>query len=328
MIFSLKPWLVCCFLSLSAGSITLSSSKYPSLLYPMWYNAFLTYGDTVYVLVKGSRPSQEPLQILEWKQDRVISIFQSTPRENLYKAYSLALSEDGERIYLGAYFGGATYYFDLAGKFGLAARDTALSGALFTYRGGLIRAAKDTEVPLKVLLGNTLPSLEHINKQLHKVPSHPVDGQINFNRTVLSREGRWLVLGYCLQDKVFVFDLEDGSLQKTINIRAPFPGYHRPPDTFPVRLGPDFNHRVLTWGSSFHTLHSLRLHKGNVYGLFREGYESLGVWVELGGSFRWDNDKQPAILMDITPQGYILGTTTGQDSDEVTWTLRRSSTLP
>ena len=330
MLFGLKCWLICSLLALPlcAGSITLSSSKYPRLLYPMWYNDFLYCDDTIYILVSGSRPSQEPLQILEWKQDRVLSIFQSTPREDLYKTYSLAISGDCERIYMGAFFGGSTYSFDLSGKFELAGGDEALSEALFVYKGGLVRGAKDTKVPLKVLRGNTLPVLDPINKRLNEITPHPVEARFNFNRVVLAREGQLLAVGAGLQHQVFLFDLENGNLLEILNIRVPFRGYRAPPDTFSLKRGPDYHHRTVSWFISFHSLLSLRVYQGKVFGRFRMDDESHGVWVELGGSYRWDNDKQPTILMDITPGGCILGTTTGQDSDEVTWTLWRSKTLP
>ena len=327
----MRCWLWYCLLArpLCAGTITLSSSKYPALLYPMWYHEFLTCGDTTYISIEGSRPSQEPFQILEWKQDRVVSIFQSSPRENIYKAYSQVMSEDCEQFFLGAYFGGGTYSFDLSGKFQMVASDGSLSEALFVYKGGLVRAGKNnTGAPLKVLSGTALPGLERINQRLRKVPPHPVDGRFNFNKTVLAHDGTLLALAYCIQPEVFLFNLESGELVKIIRISGLFPGYLPPSDTFPVKNGPDLNHRTITWFSSFHILLSLRAYENKIYAFFRKGYESQGVWAELGGSYIWDNDKQATILMDITPEGCILGTTTGQSSDEVLWTLRRSNTLP
>ena len=313
-----------------AGTITLSSERHSALLYPMWCQGFYSCGQATYFVINGSRPSQEPLQLLEWKVDQVLSIFQSTPREDLYDAYSLAMTPDCHQLFMGSYNGGLTYRFDLSGDFKRLSIDGALSEQLFFYQNRLVRSSRKGKPILKPLNGEPLTGLSAISQVLAQDKRHPVEDHNNFNRTVLTVSGDRMAICYSMYDRIRVFNLKTGALEQTIPIGRPFPSYQPPPPDYPVKRGQDYRHRVMTWNSSFHSLQSLRFRAGQVFGLFRKGFDTQGVWVafDQANSFYWDNDKEQTKLLDIQEKRYFLATVNGLEEEEVLWTLWDSLTLP
>ena len=324
------PWL--CSSMLLGGTITLTSNNHSTLLYPLWWQSFFSCGDNLYIVINGSRISQEPLHLLEWHGDRALSIFQTTPREDLYKAYSLAMSTDCNQLFMGSYQAGATYRFDLSGHFKLVAKDEALSEELFYYQDRLIRSAKDSGQMLRVLSGDPLPALAKINKVLGKDKEHPVDARNNFNKTVLAVYKDTLVICYALDNRVRLFDLKTGELRQVYSIGKPFRGYRTPPSDFVAR-GPGYRQRVIAWKTSFHNLLVLRMAQDQVYGFFIKDSDGLGVWAALGGPENkkplvWDNNQEDTVLLDILDQRFVLGKVKGLDEDEVVWRLWDSPSLP
>lgn len=318
------------FVGKETQSISLSSNEHSVLFYESWHFNTVHFDDGVYFIIKGDRKINEGLTIYRWTKTGFEKLFITTPREGIFDARATVCSQDGSELYMSDYLAGIIFKYEPNGQFKRYAAKLHTE-TLFTYNDVVVRGNKFPLHNLETATGK-LDILDKINRQLPDDASHSCEGKANFNEMVLLRHEDQLYLTYKLYDKVLEFDLKSGALKKTFSMKNLFRGYAAPVEDYFEGVDDPRKNRELVgnWLAGFHSLVKMAWRDGALYGFFRKGSDSQGVWVNLTSpsDFVWNNDEQETKLLSMGPKQVITGHKEEKEDGEITWFLYLNSSLP
>jgi hypothetical protein len=326
----------------------LSSENHSSLFYPMWFFKSVHDQDGVWFAVDGDRKTGEGVAVYRLDETGLNLIQTSEPRSNLFYSKGLSVSQEEGRLFLLGNLG--LNLFEANSDEILNRMPLSNSDVLLSYGSVLIRGVKFPKHELEVIYpaqidfgaggeenaGERDEKLEkaiaRINRQLSS-KKHPSEGYFSVNEMIASIEGSRLAVSTCLGREIQVFDLNTGERLEQWPIEHPFRDWIEPPDTRPVLAKGqiDFNRKYHEWIDDFDRCIQLSWCGGEIYGLFRRGYDGSGVWAKLSNrearQFTWNNNGNDVHLLAMGADQFVLGQPRENSRGEVVWKLWRSREL-
>lgn len=314
------------FLQLGPGhTAVFSSTEYPAVFLPLWSEWHFQNGRWV-AAVFGDSDDDLGITLYCWDKGKPIErLASTTAREGVYLVRNATLSPSGRQFVFQGYGNPAAFEYDLDQREKGFRRRFIISKSddlLFWDDHTIIAAAKFPSIAFQVDGSDSLPAL--LDSLMDQIPDgidHPIESRYYKNRMHLCRLGQQIALGFGIHPEVLVWN---GVRRHVFSVG--FAGYVEP-----IRDFPRDSRRYKQWFSQFHHLLQLTWFEGDLYGLYRKGYEEYGVWVRFEGNGSrvvWDNDRETTRIFTMQQDEMILGQQGEDQNGDVTWRLWRSSTLP
>jgi len=303
-----------------SGETKLSANQYSALYGSMVGNIkWQRYAKGWYIFLNGD--DEEGMAIFHWPDTgKLEKIYHTDARDGFSSISRIAVSNNGQKIYFQPYINPTMYQFYPGKRKLVRFRVVNSADTLGFWKNDLFKGAVFPENHITVIPEDSSSSLKGVQERLPPEAKHPMDGYTNVNQMITSVFQEKLALGYSLYQKVFIFDG-----QKVSEISAQFPGYLEPPRS--RNKNPD---KYREWVADFHRLCGLSWLNGNIFGLYRRGFDDLGLWINLSEPSleqRWDNNRNEWKIVAIH-RDYLMMAKPNETEDDLVWALERRKSFP
>lgn len=302
-----------------------SSNEHSEIFKPVWSFWHRAPNGWVFV-ISGDRREAEGLSIWSWPTGQQPKrLINSGIREGIFQVRGSALTPSGKKLYLRGFTNPVLFEVNLENpkRFKRAFLVEQSDSILFWDEKRLLSGGKYPKLVFKVYGEdqNPIPLLANIKDQIPSDIDHPIEHFYGQNQMLMAKNGQKLAIAFGLYSEVMIWD----GVRKRYFVIG-FPGYQKPPWKNPRNIK-----RFKPWFEKLHHLSQLTWFQDRLFGLFKQGYEEYGVWVEFVGAGAikiWDNDKEDIRIFAMEKDSLILGKQILDHEEEVQWQLWQASSLP
>ncbi len=297
------------------------------MLYRNYWGKWAFHEETWYLVAPEIKKSQ--VKVWRWPRDGRLELWAvSGLREGMIANSGIAIDAKNSRLAIRCLTTGRIFTLALDQddpQFKRIGHANDLSGDMGFWEGSKLIGGAEPFAIKGYSEEDNPEFLTNLNALLPDDAEHPSQRAENTHQIKLAINGNKLAVGYTLYPKVFMFHIGNSVTREMIPLR--FRGYIQPPKTY-IK---NYSHKASSeYFATFHQLTTLSWFKDDIYGHFKKGFGTHGLWVNLisPADFFWDNDKQKVKILAMQKGECIMGEMVEQENGVIRWSLWRSSSLP
>ncbi len=301
-----------------------SSAEFPAIFNPIWGDWHFRNGTWIGI-VFGDSSQAQGISVFVWEEGQPLRKHASADaREGLFMLRNTDVSPSGQKLLVQGYGNSVAYLCSLVDQKGVFKRKMVVDHGddfIFWDEKTVLSGSKFPSIRFAVHGRKKIAEIERLKAQLPTGIDHPVEPYYYKNKMHFKRHENKFAFAFGLVPEVYIWDGV-----KLTSHEVGFADYE-----VPTKKYPKDSRKYRKWFSSFHHLQQIAWFKGDLYGLFRKGYDEYGVWLRFHdqGSLKvWDNDANSIRIFAMNGEEMILGKRSDKAEGDVTWRLWRASSLP